>query len=51
VLLREEVLVEAEQKLIAAFQSYRNSVTFLDRSQGTILRNRNISIEAAGRLR
>ena len=51
VLLREEVLVEAEQKLIAAFQSYRNSVTFLDWSQGTILRNRNISIEAAGRLR
>ncbi len=51
VLLREEILVEAEQKLIAAFQSYRNSVTFLDWSQGTILRNRNISIEAAGRLR
>jgi len=51
VLLREEILVEAEQKLIAAFQSYRNSVTFLDWSQGTILRNHNISIEAAGRLR
>jgi outer membrane protein TolC len=51
VLQREEVLVEAEQGLISAFQTYRSSITFLDRSQGTILRNRNISIDAAGRLR
>jgi len=51
VLLREQDLVSAEQGKIAAFQTYRSSVTGLDRSQGTILRNRNISIDQAARLR
>jgi outer membrane protein TolC len=51
VLLRESDLVSAEQGKIAAFQTYRSSVTGLDRSQGTILRNRNVSIDQAARLR
>ena len=51
VLLKEEDLVEAEARKIAAFQTYRSSVTNLDRFQGTILRNRNISIDQASRLR
>ena len=51
VLLKEQDLVSAEQGKIAAFQTYRSSVTGLDRSQGTILRNRNISIDQAARLR
>jgi outer membrane protein TolC len=51
VLLKEQDLVSAEQGKIAAFQTYRSSVTGLDRSQGTILRNRNVSIDQAARLR
>ena len=51
VLLREQDLVAAQQEYIGAFQVYRNSVTGLDRAQGTILRNRNVSIEEAARLR
>lgn len=51
VLLREEDLVAAEQEFIGAFQVYRSSVTALDRAQGTILRNRNVRIEEAARLR
>jgi outer membrane protein TolC len=51
VLQREEQLVTAEQQYIFAFQIYRNAVTGLDRQQGTILRNRNIQIEPAARLR
>ena len=51
VLLREEVFVDAESGKIAALQVYRTSVTDLARRQGTILRNRNISIDAVGRLR
>jgi len=51
VLLREQDLVSAQQGKIDAFRVYRSSVTGLDRSQGTILRNRNISIDQAARLR
>ena len=47
VLLREEDLVEAESQKIFALQTYRNSVTQLDRSQGTILRDRGIVVEDA----
>ena len=50
-LLKEQDLVSAEQGKIDAFRVYRSSVTGLDRSQGTILRNRNISIDQAARLR
>jgi outer membrane protein TolC len=51
VLQKEEDFVRAEAQEIAAYQSYRTSVTKLDRAQGTILRNRNVSIEDAARLR
>ncbi len=51
VLLREQDLVTAQQRFIGAFNEYRQSITGLDRQQGTILRNRNIQIEEAARLR
>ncbi|MEE2676951.1 MAG: TolC family protein [Myxococcota bacterium] len=51
VLLREQDLVAADQEFIEAVEVYRSSVTGLDRAQGTILRNRNIDIEQAARLR
>jgi outer membrane protein TolC len=51
VLLREEVLVDAEVQKIFALQAYHNSVTSLDRAQGTILRNSNIAVEEAAPLR
>ncbi len=51
VLQREEVLVDAESQKINALQLYHNSVTALERSQGTILRNRNIAVEDAATLR
>ena len=51
VLQREEDLVDRENELIDAFRAYRNSVTSLDRAQGTILRNRNIRIDEVGVLR
>jgi outer membrane protein len=51
VLLREQDLVTAEQRYIDAFRVYRQAVTGLDRAQGTLLRNRNIQIEQAARLR
>ena len=51
VLLRERDLVSAEQEYIGALQVFRTSITALDRRQGTILRNRNIRIEEASRLR
>jgi outer membrane protein TolC len=51
VLQREEDLVTAEQQYIGAFQVYRDAVTGLDRAQGTILRNRNVNVEAVSRLR
>ena len=51
VLLREQDLVAADQEFIAAVEVYRSSVTGLDRAQGTILRNRNINVDQAARLR
>jgi len=45
VLQREEDLVTAQSQRIAAFQTYRTSLSALDRRQGTILRNRNIAID------
>jgi len=51
VLLREEVLVDAESQKINALQLYHNSVTALERAQGTILRNHNIAVEEAAPLR
>ena len=51
VLQREEDLVERERDEIQAFQAYHNSVTALDRAQGTLLRNRNIQIADVAPLR
>ena len=51
VLLREEDLVDAESQRINALEIYHNSVTGLDRAQGTILRDRNIVVEDAAALR
>jgi outer membrane protein len=51
VLLKEEVLVDAESSKIAAYKAYHNSVTALERAQGTILRNHNIVVEDAATLR
>jgi outer membrane protein TolC len=51
VLQREEQLVDRENELIRAYQAYHLSVTGLDRAQGTILRNRNISIADVAPLR
>jgi len=51
VLLREESLVEAESQKITSLKTYRSSLTALDRRQGTILRSRNIAIDAAMTLR
>jgi outer membrane protein TolC len=51
VLLREEDLVEAEQQLIVALQTYHDSVAALDRAQGTILADRNVVVEDALRFR
>ncbi|MEN8181369.1 MAG: TolC family protein [Myxococcota bacterium] len=47
VLLREEDLVSAESQKIFALQAYRDSLTALERAQGTILRNHNIVVEEA----
>jgi outer membrane protein TolC len=46
VLQRERDLTEAESQKIFALQRYRESVTALDRSRGTILEARNVEIEA-----
>ena len=43
--------MDAESQKINALQLYHNSVTALDRAQGTILRNRNIVVEDAATLR
>jgi len=51
VLLREEDLVDAESQRIGALEAYHNSVTALDRAQGTILRDRNVVVEDASTLR
>jgi outer membrane protein len=46
VLLREEVLVEAESQKIVALRIYHGSVVALDRAQGTLLEDRGIAVEA-----
>jgi outer membrane protein TolC len=51
VLQRERDLVDAESQKIAAEQIYRNSITGLDRAQGTILESRNIRVEDVRALR
>ena len=51
VLLKEQDLVQAEQQKIAAQQVYHNSITQLDRSQGTILARNHIVVEEAAPLR
>jgi outer membrane protein len=51
VLQREEDLVQAESRHINSLQAYRNSVTALDRRQGTILRDRGIVVDDALTLR
>ncbi len=51
VLQRERDLVDAESQKIAAEQIYRNSITGLDRAQGTILESRNIQVEDVRALR
>ena len=51
VLLRERDLVEAESQKIAALELYRNSLTALHRSQGTILDVRSIHISDVEPLR
>jgi outer membrane protein TolC len=51
VLQRERDLVEAESQRISAFQGYRNSVSRLERAQGTILDRHNIVVDEARRLR
>jgi outer membrane protein TolC len=51
VLQKEEDYRTAEFQYIFALRGYRNSITALDRAQGTILRDRGIEVEAAGQLR
>jgi outer membrane protein TolC len=51
VLQREDDLVGAESQKIFALQAYRDSITALERAQGTILRNHNIVVEQALTLR
>jgi outer membrane protein TolC len=51
VLLREEDLVRAQAQKIFAEQTYHNSVTALDRAQGTILERQQIVVEEAATLR
>ena len=51
VLQREEDLVGAESQKIFALQAYRDSLTALERAQGTILRNHNVVVEEALTLR
>ena len=51
VLQREEDLVGAESQKIFALQAYRDSLTALERAQGTILRNHNVVVEQALTLR
>jgi outer membrane protein TolC len=51
VLLREEDLVRAEAQKIFAQQVYHNSVTELDRAQGSILESNHVVVEEAAALR
>ncbi len=46
VLQREEALVTAESEKINAIRVYRNSIVGLDRSQGTILKTRNVMLDS-----
>jgi outer membrane protein TolC len=50
VLQRDRDLVEAESQKIEALRAYRISQATLEREQGTILEDRNISIEQVRRL-
>ena len=40
----EEDLAEAESQVIFSLQTYRNAITALERSQGTLLETRRISV-------
>jgi outer membrane protein len=51
VLLREQDLVTAQSQKIIALQVYHNSVTDLDRAQGTILESHHITVDQAAPLR
>jgi outer membrane protein TolC len=51
VLLKENDLVQAEQQKIVAQQVYHNSITELDRAQGSILQRNHIVVEDAAPLR
>jgi outer membrane protein TolC len=51
VLLREEDLVRAQSQKIVAQQTYHNSITALDRAQGTILERNQIIVDEAEALR
>jgi outer membrane protein TolC len=51
VLLREQDLVQAQSQKILAQQIYHNSITALDRAQGTILERNQIVIDQAAALR
>ncbi len=51
VLLREQDLVQAQSQKILAQNTYHNSITALDRAQGTILERNQIVVEEAAVLR
>jgi len=51
VLQKEEVLVNAESRKIGALKLYHDSMTSLERTQGTILESHNIVVEEAAALR
>jgi outer membrane protein len=51
VLQREEDLVRAQAQKILAQQTYHNSITALDRAQGTILERHSIVVDEAATLR
>lgn len=51
VLLREQDLVQAQSQKIFAQKTYHNSITGLDRAQGTILERNQIVVEDAATLR
>ena len=51
VLLREQDLVQAQSQKILAQNTYHNSITALDRAQGTILERNQIVVDQAAALR
>jgi outer membrane protein TolC len=51
VLLREQDLVQAQSQKILAQNIYHNSITALDRAQGTILERNQIVVDQAAALR